>query len=85
MDYLKHIEELLEAKMKRQERISPVIFVSKEVFTSILNDMEDRRQHVGYKSSYNIPHHALHLNTYLGQFTVLVNKSYHEYQITNDQ
>lgn len=85
MDYLQHIEELLEAKMKRLEPISPVIFVSSHIFSELQqNFMRNLRYSPGSSSMQAHGPSAVILNTSLGQFTVMINKNYDKHRITND-
>lgn len=86
MDYLQLIEDLLEAKMKRLEPISPVIFVSSHIFSELQKHfMRCLRYSPGSSSSMSANGNTtLILNTSLGQFTIMVNKNYDEHRITND-
>ena len=84
MDYQKYIEELLEAKMKRRERISHVIFVSLHVWNELHCDMISHIRYSPGSSSFYGGRSELLLNTSLGQFTIMINKDYEPDRITND-
>lgn len=83
-DYLQQIEELLEAKMKRRERISPVIFVSTHVLAELHKHFLRYTRFEPGSSSNGVPAGNITFNTSMGVFTIMVNKEYEPERITND-